>query len=93
MSTKTLMFATAAILLGSTALASAQTSANPRYWGDSRNWNGYGYNYYGGPGVTLGFGAGPGYYSPGYYDYAPGYYDNGYDNGYNNSWNDRRDWR
>jgi hypothetical protein len=83
MSTKILMLATAAVLLGSTALASAQSSISPRYWGDSRNWNGYDY-YYGGPVVTFGPGVAPGYYAPGYYNYAPGYYD---------SWNDRWDWQ
>lgn len=60
--------AAAAILLASTAFASAQTREYPRYWG--------GYGYYGGPSITFGIGPGyyaPGYYSPGYYDYAPGW--------------------
>jgi hypothetical protein len=84
MSGKIIAVAAAAILFGSTALASAQTRAFPRnYWGQ-----GY---YYGGPAVM--FGAVPGYYGygPGYYAYAPGYYhgwnDNGWnDNGWNNNW-------
>jgi hypothetical protein len=84
MSTKMITLAAGAILLASTAFASAQTMSNPRpYWG------GYGYNgysYYGGPTVT--FGVGPGY-GPGYYNYAPGYYDNGY----YDRWNDRYDWQ
>jgi hypothetical protein len=85
--------AAAAILIGSTALASAQTRAFPephRYWN-----NGY-YDYYGGPGVTFGLGIGPGFYgpgyAPGYYDYAPGY-DCGVTgcNWNNGNWNDRWD--
>jgi hypothetical protein len=75
MSGKIITAVAAAILLGSTAIASAQTPASPlphHYWG-----NGY-YDYYTGPAVTFGFGVGPGYYSPGYYDYAPGYYAPGY---------------
>jgi hypothetical protein len=83
MSTKTIALAAGAILLGSTALASAQTLSDPRPW------YGYnGYSYYGGPVVT--FGVGPGYYSPGYYNYAPGGY---YGNGYYDRWNDRFNWQ
>jgi len=68
MSAKTIVAVTAAIMLGSTALASAQTRVAPRYWGD----------YYGPgtpdyPPITPGGGAG--YYGRGYYDYSPGYYD------------------
>ncbi len=70
MSGKIMTAAAAAILIGSTAIASAQTPASPLphyYWG-----NGY-YDYYTGPPVT--FGVAPGYYGPApdYYDYAPGY--------------------
>jgi hypothetical protein len=72
MSRKIIPAAAVAILLASTAFASAQTRAQPRYWGDS--------HYYNGPSVTFGVGPGfygpgysPGYYSPGYYDYAPGW--------------------
>jgi hypothetical protein len=66
-----IIVAAAAVLIGSTAIASAQTRASPLphyYWN-----NGYynGYSYYNGPAVT--FGVGPGFYAPGYYDYAPGY--------------------
>jgi hypothetical protein len=83
MSRKIIPAAAAAILLASTAFASAQTRENPRYWGGS------GYQY-GGPSVTFGIGPGvygpgygpgysgygpgySGYYSRGYYDYAPGW--------------------
>jgi hypothetical protein len=67
MSRTAIAAAAAALLIGSTAIASAQTREYPRYWGDSR--------YYNGPAVTFGLGMGPGYgygYAPGYYDYAPG---------------------
>ena len=37
MSGQIITAAVAAILIGSTAMASAQTLAQPRYWGDSRN--------------------------------------------------------
>ena len=67
MSAKILPALVAGLLLGTTALASAQV-VYPY---------GYNYNYYGyvptyPPAVTLGFGVGPGiYYAPGYYNYAP----------------------
>jgi hypothetical protein len=93
MSGKIIGAVAAALLIGSTALASAQTPASPLphyYWG-----NGYGNGYYGGPAVTLG--VGPGFYGPRYYDYAPGY--PGYGPGYSPGgyscgvtgcdWNDR----
>ncbi len=88
MSGKTIVAVMAAILLGSTALASAQTRAAPRYWG--------GGGYYG-PGTPDyppdRLGGGPGYYGPGNYDYAPGYNDYAagprYNTGpYYNLWND-----
>jgi hypothetical protein len=73
MSGKIITAVAAAILIGSTALASAQTRASPqaRYWG--------GYGYYGqgavAPLVTFGYGVAPySYYAPGYYAYAPSYY-------------------
>jgi hypothetical protein len=83
MSGKIITAAAVAILIGSTALASAQTRAQPRYWG--------GGDYYG-PGVTFGFGVGPGYYdyAPGYY--APGYAPRYYAPGYDDRWNDRWEW-
>jgi hypothetical protein len=78
----------AAVLLGTTALASAQVAYAPY---------GYNYNYYGyvpahPPAVTLGPGVGPGiYYAPGYYNYAPAYVAPGYVapvyTGWNNVWN------
>lgn len=91
MSTKMITFAAAAVLLGSTAFASAQSLSNPRPYG---YYNGY--NYYGGPVVTFGLGMAPGYYAPGYYDYAPGYYGNRdfyFGNGNYDRWNDRWDWQ
>lgn len=62
MSGKIITVAVATILLASTAIASAQTIANPRYWG--------GGGYYG-PGT-------PDYppprgFAPDYYNYAPDY--------------------
>jgi hypothetical protein len=68
MSAKLLPALVAGLLLGTTALASAQVVYAPY---------GYNYNYYGyagayPPAVTLGPGIGPGiYYAPGYYNYAP----------------------
>jgi len=63
--------AVAAILIGSTAVASAQVWVYPRdrYWGDYAH---YGAVY---PPGTVMIGVAPyGYYAPGYYyDYAPGY--------------------
>jgi hypothetical protein len=79
----------AAILIGSTALASAQQQAVPqdRYWGYNDGYYGLGP-----PPEALQFGMAPyasypGYYNsayyPGYYNYAPGYdnYAPGYDPG------------
>jgi hypothetical protein len=96
MSGKIITALAAAVLIGSTAIASAQTPAAPLphyYWGNGYN------DYYGGPSVTFGLGVGPGYYgptpgyygpAPGYYDYAPGYVP-GYDCGVSGcNWNDRR---
>jgi hypothetical protein len=86
MSGKLITAAAAAILLGSTAIASAQTVVSPYpydYWGS-------GYNYYA-PGVGVTFGAAPyGYYgyAPRYYNYAPGYGTWGY-----NGWNGWYNWR
>lgn len=88
MSGKIIAVAAAAILLGSTALASAQTRAYPqdRYWGN--------YDYYGqawAPPATFGYGVAPyGYYAPRYYDYAPGY--SYYNNGNDNWWDWDRRW-
>ena len=87
MSGKTIVAVTAAILLGSTASAFAQTRAAPR-WGDS--------GYYGPatPDYPLDrLGGSPGYQVPGYYNYAPGYRDYAtppyYNTGpYYNLWND-----
>jgi hypothetical protein len=81
--------AAAAILLGSTALASAQTPADPL----GNGYTYYGYNYYV-PGVGITIGAAPYVYAPGYYDYAPGYYDYApgyYGWGYN-GWDRDRGW-
>ena len=70
MSAKIFPALVAGLLLGTTALASAQVVYSPY---------GYNYNYYGHvpaypPEVTLGYGVGPGiYYAPGYYNYAPAY--------------------
>jgi hypothetical protein len=69
MSAKLLPALVAGLLLGTTALASAQTLVLPQY--------GYSYGYYGyapayPPAVTLGVGPGV-YYAPTYYNYAPGY--------------------
>jgi hypothetical protein len=78
MSAKIITALTAAILLGSTALASAQSQYYPRYRGDG---------YYG-PGISdyqaLGFGVAPGYYGRGIYGYAPG--NDGYFDYRNNPW-------
>jgi hypothetical protein len=82
MSGKIISAAVAAILIGSTAMASAQTTAQPRYWGDSRNWEV-------GPPVVFGFGPGyyaPRYYTPGYYDYAPAYDCGVYGCNWDNAW-------
>jgi hypothetical protein len=90
MSGKIITAVAAAILLGSTVLASAQTREFPqdRYWGD--------YGYYGQgpvvyPPVTFGFGVAPyGYaYAPGYYDYVPGWR---YNNGWNDNWTEWNRW-
>jgi hypothetical protein len=64
---------TAALLLGSTALASAQTAASPHYWG------GGGYD---GPGTPAyaPSDSGAGAAGPGYYAYAPGFHHRGHDN-------------
>jgi hypothetical protein len=89
MSAKFLPAIVAGLLLGTTALASAQALVYPQY--------GYNYGYYGyygyapsyPPVVTYGFSVGPGaYYAPGYYNYAPAYVAPGY-NGWNQAgWND-----
>ena len=85
MSAKFLPAIVAGLLLGTTALASAQTLVYPQY-----RYN-YGYNGYTPvypPAVTFGFGVAPGaYYAPGYYNYAPAYVAPGY-NGWNEAgWN------
>jgi hypothetical protein len=73
----------AAILLGSTALASAQTLGFPR---DRAYVDGYGYSFgMSGPGYDPHYGVAP---APRYYNYAPGYY---YAPGYNNGWNNSDD--
>ena len=83
MSAKILAVLVAVLLLGTTALASAQVVYAPY---------GYNYNYYGyvpayPPALTLGPGVGPGiYYAPGYYNYAPAYVAPVY-TGWNNVWN------
>jgi hypothetical protein len=77
MSGKLMIAATAgALLLATTALASAQQRAQPldRYYG--------GWGYYGAPAYN--YVVPPAPLAPGYYDYAPGYYYPGY---YNDSWN------
>lgn len=83
MSVKIITALAAAVLIGSTAMASAQTRAFPRdnYWNDG---------FYG-PSVNFGIGVSP--HGPGYYDYAPGYYGYGYAPGSNCgvtgcNWND-----
>lgn len=64
----------AGLLLGTTALASAQALVLPPY---SYNYTYYGYAY--APAVTFGFGVGPGvYYAPTYYSYVPSYVVPGY---------------
>jgi hypothetical protein len=78
MSAKILAVLVAVLLLGTTALASAQLAYAP-----------YGYNYVPAypPALTLGPGVGPGiYYAPGYYNYAPAYVAPVY-TGWNNVWN------
>ena len=76
MSAKSLPAIVAGLLLGTTALASAQTLVSPQY--------GYNYAFYGfapayPPAVTFGLGVGPGvYYAPTYYSYAPAYVAPGY---------------
>jgi hypothetical protein len=81
MSAKFLPAIVAGLLLGTTALASAQTLVYPQY-----RYN-YGYNGFTPvypPTVSFGFGVVPGaYYAPGYYNYAPAYVGPGY-----NGWND-----
>jgi hypothetical protein len=80
----------AALLIGSTALASAQTQAFPRsgYWAND--------GYYGTvyPPGTFAPGMAPGYYdyAPGYY--APGYYAPDYNYGWtnNDAWNNSAGW-
>jgi hypothetical protein len=80
MSAKILPALAASLLLGTTALASAQALVYPSY--------GYTYGYYGyapvyPPAITFSFGGGPGtYYAPGYYYYAPAYVAPAY-----NTWN------
>jgi hypothetical protein len=86
MSGKLIAGAAVAILLGSTAIASAQTVVDPYPYG----YLGGGYTYYAPyvPGAAITFGAVPyGYYgyAPRYYDYAPGYYGRAY-NGWNDNW-------
>ena len=80
---KKIAIGAAAILLGSTALASAQTLGFPQ---DRAYVDGYGYSFgMSGPSYDPHYGVAP---APRYYDYAPGYY---YAPapapGYNNSWN------
>ena len=71
MSAKFLPAIVAVLLLGTTALASAQTLVYPQY-GYNYGYNGYTPVYP--PAVTFGFGVAPGaYYAPGYYNYAPAY--------------------
>jgi hypothetical protein len=83
MTAKVLPGLVAGLLLGTTALASAQVLYSPYY----------NYNYYGHapaylPAVTLGFGVGPGiYYAPGYFNYAPAYVAPVY-----TGWNNRNYW-
>jgi hypothetical protein len=68
---------TMALLLGSSALASAQTGEGPPPYVQPGNGYPFGYPRYGyGPGYfDYGYGYAPGYYGymPGYYDYAPGF--------------------
>jgi hypothetical protein len=76
MSAKILPALAAGLLLGTTALASAQALVLPQY--------GYNYAVYGftpayPPAVTFGYGVGPGvYYAPTYYSYPPAYFAPGY---------------
>ena len=86
-----IMAATAAILLGSTALASAQTLGFPQ---DRAYIDGYGWSYgWSGPSYDPHYSVAPAPFGGGYgryYNYAPGY---GYDDapGYP-GWNGRNDW-
>jgi hypothetical protein len=79
MSAKILPVIVAGLLLGTTALASAQVLVVPQYGYD---YSGYAPMYP--PAVTFGFGVAPGYYAPGYYNYAPAYVAPAY-NGWNNT--------
>jgi hypothetical protein len=78
MSVKIVAALAGAVLLGSTALASAQQEAVPqdRYWGDN------GYYGLGPPPVPFQFGVAPYAYYPGYYNYAPSYYPGYYPGNY-----------
>jgi hypothetical protein len=83
MSAKIVPALVAGLLLGTTALASAQVGYAPYE---------YNYNYHGHvpaypPAAALGLSVGPGfYYAPGYYGYAPAYVAPIY-TGRNNVWN------
>jgi hypothetical protein len=88
MSGKTITAIAAVILIGSTALASAQTRVFPRdrYWGNDGYNDGYYDTVY--PPYTFGLSI-----APGYYDYAPGYYAPGYyAPGYNYGWTNNPQW-
>jgi hypothetical protein len=69
--------AAAAAILASSALASAQTQAAPRYWGGGYGgyYGYYGYGGYYGQAYPLGDGIGVHNYAPGpgVYVYVPGY--------------------
>ena len=83
MSAKFLPAIVAGLLLGTTALASAQTLVYPQY-----GYTPYGYIPVYPPAVSFEFGVAPrAYYAPGYYNYAPAYVAPGY-NGWNEAgWN------
>jgi len=83
MSAKFLPAIVAGLLLGTTALASAQTLVYPQY-----GYTPYGYIPVYPPAVTFEFGVAPrAYYAPGYSNYAPAYVAPGY-NGWNEAgWN------
>jgi hypothetical protein len=84
MSAKILPALVAGVLLGTTALASAQALVYSPYGYTYGGYYGYAPAYP--PAVTLGFGVGPGiYYAPGYYNYAPTYVAPAY-----NGWNEAR---
>ena len=84
MSAKMLPPIVAGLLLGTIAVASAQTLVYPQY--------SYNYGYY--PpiypsGVTFGVGVAPAsYYAPGYYNYAPAYVAPSYNGWYDAGWSD-----